>query len=114
MNMTFNYKENRYRNIGLKVEMILDFWKGQHNGVTGNGQAHTQYLKRHQNDNVVIKLILHQEGISVAISGKSLVFDYQMEGYANINLQFFIEFDINIILYSYYERFNFEFTELMR
>ena len=30
--------------------MILDFWKGQHTGVTGNGKALIQFLKRHQND----------------------------------------------------------------
>ena len=48
--MTFNHKENHYCNIGLKVEMILDFWKGQHTGVTGNGKALIQFLKRHQND----------------------------------------------------------------
>ena len=50
INLPFYYKENHYRNICLKVEMILDLWKGQHNGVTGIGQALTQLLKRHQND----------------------------------------------------------------
>ena len=43
-------KENHYRDIDLKVEMILDLWKGQHSGVTGNGKAFIPFLKRHQND----------------------------------------------------------------
>ena len=50
MNLSLYYKENLYRNIGLKVEIILDLWKGQPSGVTRNGKALIQFLKRHQND----------------------------------------------------------------